>query len=397
MLKDKVILLGVSGSIAAYKSIYLTRLLTEAGAEVLPILTKSACRFVGPLSFSALTGHRAITDLWSSAQAGEIGHVEWAHKADMLVIAPATANTIAKIALGLADDPLSAIALSTQAPILIAPAMEDGMWKNPATVAHIETLTQRGVMIAHPHGGALASGRSGMGRMMEPDALLHSISSALTPADWIGRNILVTAGPTHESLDPVRFLTNHSSGKMGYAIAQRAAARGATVHLIAGPTHLPTPPGVQLTRIQTTAELLEACESIVPECDTLIMAAAPGDYRPKTTSVQKLKKGSGDMTLELESNPDILLTLNSKREHCFTVGFAAESENLLQNAQEKLTRKDLALIVANDITAENAGFGGDTNTVTFLFANGDTQTLPTLSKLEVADRLLNEILQRSST
>ena len=395
MLKDKVIILGVSGSIAAYKAIYLTRLLTDAGAQVFSVLTQSASRFVGPLSFSALTGHRAITSLWSSAQSGEIGHVEMAHRADIIVVAPATANTIAKIAMGLADDPLCAIALSTPAPLLIAPAMEDGMWKNPATVAHLETLTARGATIAAPQIGALASGRVGHGRMMESQALFDKIAYTLSPSDWVGKTVLVTAGPTRESIDPVRFITNHSSGKMGYAIAERAAARGATVHLVSGPTQLPAPQGVQLTRIQTTRELLNACDSIVPQCDVFIMAAAPGDYRPKHVLEQKLKKTATRMTLELETNPDILQSLQAKCQHCFTVGFAAETENLLDNARKKLRSKGLSLIVANDITLEGAGFGVDTNTVTFITPKKAPRTLPNLSKRDVADQLLNEILEQA--
>lgn len=394
MLKDKTIVLGVSGSIAAYKSLFLTRLLTERRARVLPVLTRSASRFVGALSFSALTQNRAVTDLWTSAQAGEIGHVEWAHQADLMVIAPATANTIARLALGLADDPLTAIALATKAPILIAPAMEDGMWNHATTVQHINALQARGVLIAEPQAGPLASGRTGQGRMMEPESLLEFIEATLSPNDLNGLSIAVTAGPTQEPLDPVRFLSNYSSGKMGYAIARRAHQRGATVHLISGPSSLPAPLGVHTTRIQTTEEMLEAVRSALPQSTTLIMAAAPADYRPESVSPQKLKKTGSPGAISLQPNPDILKTLLKERAHCFTVGFAAESCDLLENAQNKLLSKELDLIVANDITAPNAGFGGDTNTVTLLSPQRSSIQLPTLSKDEVADKILDELLQQ---
>ena len=394
MLKDKTIVLGVSGSIAAYKSLFLTRLLRERRARVLPVLTKSASRFVGALSFSALAQTRAVTDLWAPAQAGEIGHVEWAHEADLMVIAPATANTLARLSLGLADDPLTAIALATKAPLLVAPAMEDGMWNHPATVQHINALQARGGLLAEPQAGHLASGRTGQGRMMEPESLLELIEAALSPADLSGLSFVVTAGPTQEPLDPVRFLSNYSSGKMGYAIARRAHQRGATVHLISGPSSLSPPTGVHTTHIQTTREMLEAVKSALPQSTTLVMAAAPADYRPESVSPQKLKKTGAPGSINLQPNPDILTTLLQERAHCFTVGFAAESCDLLQNAQNKLLSKNLDLIVANDITAPNAGFGGDTNTVTLLSPQRSSIQLPTLSKDEVADKILDEILQQ---
>ena len=392
MLTDKNILLGVTGSIAAYKSIYLARLLVEAGANVFPVLTPSATRFVGALSFSAITGNRAITNLWASAEAGEIGHVELAHKADALIIAPATANSIAQIALGLADAPLSAIALSTRAPLLIAPAMEDGMWNHPATQQHIVTLQERGALIAFPTAGALASGRIGQGRMLEPEQLLSLVSKILSPQDLDGYTFTISAGPTQEPLDPVRYLSNYSSGKMGYALAEEAFRRGAQVHLVSGPSHLPRPYGVQFTSVQTTLEMRDAVKGSLQTSDVLIMAAAPADYRPTQLSDSKLKKNASLTSIPLTANPDILSTLSEERKKCFTVGFAAESDNLIENAKRKLEVKELDLIVANDITAPNAGFGGDQNTVTLLRPDSPPVPLATMTKTEVANIILDQIV-----
>ena len=290
MLKGKTIGLCVTGSIAAYKAIYLLRLLTEAGADVRTAMTRGATRFVGPMSFSSLSGHRTITDMWSAAENGEIGHVEMAHTIDALVVAPATADTLARLAQGRANDPVCAAALSTQAPLVICPAMEDGMWKHPATQSNVRLLKERGACILSPQAGALASGRTGSGRMVEPDSIVAKLKSLLGPNDLAGVHYLVTAGPTREHLDPARFISNPSTGRMGIAIAEAARDRGAKVTLILGPTALAAPDGVDVHHIQSTQDMLEACKGHFNQSDVWIMAAAPADYRPARQHEHKMKK-----------------------------------------------------------------------------------------------------------
>lgn len=394
-LRGKHIVLGVTGSIAAYKALLVTRQLALAGAHVWPVLTQAATRFVAPLSFSVLAGHRAITDLWSAAGDGEVSHVELAHRADALLIAPATADTLARLAQGRADDPLGSIALATRAPLLVAPAMETGMWEHPATREHVATLTSRGVRFVAPQSGELASGRDGVGRLAEPDEIVSQLVRLLTQQDLAGEHLVVTAGPTREALDPARFVSNRSSGKMGFALARAAATRGATVRLITGPTALSSPQGVETTRIETTEQLLAACRDALPTCTALIMAAAPADYRAMAPAANKLKKrAQGDaLTLHLVATPDILLALAARTAQRIVIGFAAESHELLPHARAKLEAKDLDLIVANDIGRADAGFEVDTNAVVLLHRDGTTAELGVLPKLEVAHAILDEVVR----
>ncbi len=397
MLKDKHIVLGVSGSIAAYKAVPLARSYLAARAEVWSMLTTAATRFVGPLTFSALTGKRVVLDMWSAAEAGEIGHVELAHRADALVLAPATADLIARIAKGRADDHVTAVALATRAPILIAPAMEEGMWQNPATQENVRALRARGVTIVPPGEGPLASGRSGVGRLADPEEIFEATLALLTPQDLAGRRVVVTAGPTREAFDPARFVSNASSGKMGYAIATVARRRGASVTLISGPTALPPPPGVELLRVTTTAEMLEACQSALTGAWALIMAAAPADYRPATSLAHKHKKSPNErLEVVFESTPDILRTLDPRAAGVLAVGFAAESRDLIANARSKLTAKNLDLIVANDITRADAGFACDTNAITILDRDDALTELPVLPKQSAASAIFDALTRFAS-
>ncbi len=390
------IVLGVSGSIAAYKAVYLTRLLVEDGFDLWPILTRAATRFVGAISFSTLCGRAAVTDLWAAAAAGEIGHVELAHRADLLLIAPCTADLIARLAAGRADDPLAAVALATAAPILIAPAMESGMWENTATQKNLNQLRARGVHVVPPDAGALGSGRSGIGRMAQPETIREAALGLLGPNDLNGRKIVVTAGPTREAFDPVRFISNASSGKMGYALARAARRRGADVCLISGPTTETPPPGVEIVSIQTTVQLLEACKAKVAGADVLIMAAAPADYRPTRFSKEKLKKADqpDGMQATLEPTPDVLRELQGVTGSCFVVGFAAETSDIKRRARDKLQAKGLDMIVANDVTRPDAGFAVDTNAVVLIEPDDVETELPVMQKIEVAGAILDRVVAR---
>lgn len=399
MLKGSKIVLGVSGSIAAYKAVHLARLCVEGGAKVWPVLTASACRFVGPLTFSVLTGHRAVTDLWSAAQAGEVGHVELAQGADLLVLAPATADLLVRLAQGRADDPLAAVALATRAPWVLAPAMETGMWENPATQQAVAALERRGedtgasVHLVPPGAGALASGRVGAGRMAEPPEVFEQMQAALTAQDFAGQTILVTAGPTREALDPARFISNPATGRMGYALARAARMRGARVRLVHGPTEVQTPPGVEATAVGSTDQMLQACRALLPGANALIMAAAPADFGPATPAASSKYKKEGRETLQLNlvATPDILKTLGARAAGCFVVGFAAETDDLVANARKKLTAKDLDLVVANPIGRPETGFGADTNQVTLVDRSGGITELPLLSKDAVAHSILDNL------
>ncbi len=388
-LHERRIVLGVSGSIAAYKAIYLLRLLTGAGASVAPVLTAGAQRFVGGLSFSALAGRRAITDLWSAAEAGEVGHVETAHWAELLVIAPASADTLARVALGRADDPLCAIALASRAPVVIAPAMEDNMWQAEATRAHVRTLTERGARFVEPAVGALASGREGAGRLAEPENIVAACIAALTPQSLAGRRVVVTAGPTREYLDPVRFLSNPSSGRMGFALAEEAMFRGAQVTLVAGPVNLPPPWGVERIDVTSTVDMLEAVQGALEEADALIMAAAPADLRPVEVAEQKVKKADAPNTLPLVHTPDILATLDPRRRGILVIGFAAETEKLERHARAKLEAKNLDAVVGNLVSAPGAGFATETNEGTLFVRNGDDLHLAMGTKREMAAKIVD--------
>ncbi|MBK8617417.1 MAG: bifunctional phosphopantothenoylcysteine decarboxylase/phosphopantothenate--cysteine ligase CoaBC [Anaerolineales bacterium] len=391
ILSDKHILLGVTGSIAGYKAADLASKLAQAGAKVDVILTGAAENFVTPLTFQSVTGRRAYTDkdLWGNE--AHVLHVSFGKTADLLVIAPCTADTIAKLAHGLADNLLTVSALAAQCPLVIAPAMDGGMFDHPATQENLAKLKERGAIIIGPAEGHLASGLTGTGRMIEPTEILGHIRIALGKKGKLaGRKVVVTAGGTQEALDPVRVITNHSSGKQGYALAQAALDSGADVCLISAPTALSAPVGARVVRVNSAMEMLNAV--LAESADALIMAAAAADFTPKTIAKDKMKKRDGIPQLELTAAPDILRTvansqLSAKRFQ-IVVGFAAESQNLLENASEKLQSKKLDMIVANDISSDDAGFAVDTNRVTFLFANGTKEILPLMNKTEVAEKII---------
>ena len=394
-LAGKCVVLGVTGGIAAYKACELASRLRKAGAQVYVIMTKNACQFVAPLTFETLSNHPVATDTFARPETWEVEHVALAKRADVFVIAPATANILAKMACGLADDMLSTTVLATRAPVLVAPAMNTGMWDNPATQENVERLRQRGVHFIGPEGGFLACGDTGEGRMSEPKDIFDAIEKLLAmQQDLAGLSVLVTAGPTQERLDPVRFITNRSSGKMGYAIAAAAAARGASVTLVTGPTSLPITQGVNAVRILSTQELYGQMLALCPKMDVVIQAAAPADFTPETVADQKIKKqGNEPLVIRLTQTPDVAAAVGkTKKEGQTLVGFAAETNDVLQNAQKKLAKKNLDLIVANDVTAPGAGFDVDTNIVTFVTQDG-LEKLPKMKKAEVADALLDRILR----
>jgi len=388
---EKHILLGITGSIAAYKAVELASKLTQAGAQVDVILTPSAEKFVTALTFQSVTGRKAFTeaDLWGGQ--AHVLHVGLGHSADLLVIAPATANTLAKLAHGLADNLLTVTALAAKCPLLIAPAMDVGIYSNAATQENVRILKERGVYFAGPAEGRMASGLTGLGRLLEPADLFGHIRLLLgRNGPLAGRKIVVTAGGTMEPLDPVRVLTNRSSGKQGYAVAQAALDAGGTVVLITAPTALTPPVGAQVIQAASVQTMLEAVLLESANADALVMAAAVADFRPKRVAKNKLKKRDGIPQLDLEAVPDILQAvckLGSQKPRC-VVGFAAESRDLLKNARSKMDSKNLDLIVANDISSSDAGFGVDTNRVTFLFQDAPAEPLPLMDKAEVAETLI---------
>jgi phosphopantothenoylcysteine decarboxylase/phosphopantothenate--cysteine ligase len=396
IFENKRILLGVTGSIACYKAADLASKLHQAGAEVDVILTEAARQFVTPLTFQSVTGRRAYVeaDLWGDE--GHVLHVGLARDADLLVIAPATANTIAKLAHGQADNLLTLAALAAECPLLLAPAMDGGMYTNPATKANLETLRGRGVTIIGPAEGHLASGLQAMGRMVEPQELLGYIRLALGRGGALkGRKVVVTAGGTQEALDPVRYLGNRSSGRQGFALAQAALDLGASVTLIAGPNSLDTPAGAERLDVRTADEMLAAVLGHSAKADALVMAAAVADFRPAKESKEKIKKDGGAPELKLAATLDILKEIAKQKSKSgypkVTVGFAAESQNLIANAEKKLKEKKIDMIAANDISEEDAGFEVDTNRVTLLFANGEKRELPLMSKEEAAEAIVDEI------
>ncbi|CCW35607.1 phosphopantothenoylcysteine decarboxylase/phosphopantothenate--cysteine ligase [Chthonomonas calidirosea] len=396
-LAGKSILLGVTGSIAAYKAADICSRLGKLGADVHVVLTAAAAQFVGPATFRALTRNPVLTDVFEEPHARRIAHIELAQSADLVLVAPATADILAHMAHGFADDMLTTclLAVPTSTPLLVAPAMNTVMWQHPATQANLRLLQERGVHMIEPEYGLLACQDVGVGKLAEPDTIVRRVVDTLLPLrDYTGVHVLVTAGPTREPLDPVRFLSNRSSGKMGYAIAERAQRRGAKVTLISGPTSLAVPPGVNVVWVETSHEMLAACQSHFQMCDLFIAAAAVSDYTPAQRAPHKLKKSErdGDIVLTLRPTPDILATLaRQKGPHQVVVGFAAETENLLEHARHKLEAKQLDLIVANDVTQEGAGFEKDTNVVTLLWPDGRQEPLPLLPKSAVADRLLTAV------
>ena len=394
-LEGKQIVLGVTGGIAAYKACELCSRLRKAGAQVYVILTKNACRFVSPLTFETLSNHPAVTDTFDRPETWEVEHVALAKRANLFVIAPATANILAKMACGIADDMLSTTVLATKAPILAAPAMNTGMWENAATRQNVEALKSRGVHFIGPEGGYLACGDTGAGRMSEPADILDAIEKILNPVrDLQGLKVLVTAGPTRESVDPVRYITNRSSGKMGYAIAAAAQRRGAEVTLISGPVNLPAPEGVNKVDILSTQDLYQAMMDLCGGADIVIQAAAPADFAPDRAADQKIKKKDGEgLTLTFRETPDVAAAVGKKkRPGQILIGFAAETHDVLENAQGKLKKKNLDMIAANDVTAPGAGFDVDTNVVTFVTKDG-LETLPCLPKAQVAEALIDRALK----
>ncbi len=391
ILENKNIILGISGGIAAYKSVELLRLLKKQGALVRVLMTENARRFVGPLTFEALSGQRVCSSLFEGGNNASIGHIAWAEEADAVVIAPATADIIGKIACGIADDAITTFMMAVTVPKLICPSMNTHMYTSKAVQRNIEILEQDGMTVLSPGSGDLACGTTGPGRLPDPDAILDRLVKCLRTQDLRGITILVTAGPTHESIDPVRFISNPSSGKMGYEIARAAEHRGAEVILVAGPTHLPDPLNVRKVGVRTAKEMADAVFAHMDQSDIVIKAAAVSDYRPKLTSTQKIKKDQAEMTLQLVRNPDILSELGKNKKEVFLVGFAAETEDLEQNATSKLAAKKLDMIVGNIVGQIGSGFEADTNSVTFYYKDGQNEVLPLMGKNEIAHRLLDRI------
>ncbi|MBI2935373.1 MAG: bifunctional phosphopantothenoylcysteine decarboxylase/phosphopantothenate--cysteine ligase CoaBC [Chloroflexi bacterium] len=389
-LRDKHIVLGVTGSIACYKAADLASKLTQAGALVDVILSRAASQFITPLTFRSLTHRPVVTDLFDPESELAIEHVALATRADLVVVAPATAHLLGKLAAGLADDALTTTVLATQAPIILAPAMDAHMYENAAVRDNIGRLQSRGFHIAGPAEGRLASGLIGMGRLLETEDLIGHIRLVLgRKGDLAGRKLVVSAGGTEEPIDPVRVITNRSSGKMGYAVAEAARDRGGTVTLIAGPTSLRDPVGVRILRVRTALEMRDAVAEACQDTHVLIMSAAVADYRPISSAAQKLKKRADAWTVELTKNPDILAEVSGP---FLKVGFAAETDNLVANAQEKLRSKGLHLVVANDVTSADSGFGTDTNRVVFIDREGAVEELPLLTKYEVGHRILDRLV-----
>ena len=394
MLNGKRILLGVTGSIAAYKAVELLRELTKRGAEVQVVMTEAATKFVAPLTFETLSRQPVLLDMFSLAYGSHIGHIEATARADLFVIAPATARTIARLALGLADDFLSCIYLASRCPVLAAPAMDCDMFEHPALQENLKRLRDRGVHIVEPDVGPLASGLVGRGRLGELTEILAAIERILVAVqDLAGEVILVTAGPTREPLDPVRYLSNRSSGKMGYAIAEAAAARGARVILVSGPTALVPPQGVDVIHVETAQQMHDAVLAKLTAATVVIKAAAVADYRPQQVAGRKLKKDEAVPEVTLESTPDILAEVGKRKGRRILVGFAAETEDLVENARKKLQRKNLDLMVANNVSQPGAGFDADTNAVKILDAQGKVEELPVQSKRSVADRVLDRVVE----
>ena len=390
------IALGVTGGIAAYKATEVLRSLQDRGIRVQVVMTRAAQEFVKPLTFAALSGEKVITGMFSPGEEREpniesaIEHIAVAQSIDALVVVPATADVLAHFAQGIATDFLTTLYLATTAPVVVAPAMNVNMWNHPATLANLEILRKRGVKIVDPGSGYLACGMVGQGRLAENDAIVASVLEALgAMQDFSGETILITAGPTREKIDPVRYLTNRSSGRMGYAIAEGALRRGARVLLVSGPTNLTPPGAAEVTRVESTEQMRDAVLALLPQATVVIKTAAVSDYRPKNAAGQKLKR-KGPMTLELEATPDILKELSQKKSNQIVVGFAAETENVLENARQKLLTKSLDAIVVNDVSREGVGFDSDRNAVTIITREEVVEVSET-TKWEVAQRVLDQV------
>jgi phosphopantothenoylcysteine decarboxylase/phosphopantothenate--cysteine ligase len=395
LLKDKHIVLGISGGIAAYKTVELLRRLTEREARVAVIMTRNAQRFIPPLTFQALTDEGVYTDLFDAYRPGAMDHIQLASWADGVILAPATANILAKAAHGLADDLLSTFLLACPAPKLFCPAMNVKMFENPILQNNLTLLKKWGQTILEPSSGLLACGQTGAGRLPEAEIIVEAVLQLFSPHDLKNEQVLITAGCTWEAIDPVRFITNPSTGKMGFSLARAARRRGGRVTLISGPTHLEDIPGVNVIRVTSALEMEKAVLGAFPSATMVIKAAAVSDYRPERVATQKIKKrGRSSLQLNLIENPDILRRLGEKKKQQFLVGFAAETENLIQNAKQKVKEKNLDMIVANPIGKPEAGFGTDTNQVLFLFPDGKSRSFPVMLKEEVADLIFDTILSR---
>jgi len=394
MLKDKFVLVGVTGSIAAYKAVSLVRLLKKQGANVQVIMTKSAQEFVKPLTFQVVSQNPVITDMFATPSRWDVEHVSLADRADVFLVAPATANIIGKMSSGIADDMLTSTLLATKAKIVIVPAMNVNMYENSITRYNMDFLRQSGIYVMEPEEGYLACGYTGRGRFPDPEDIVKRVEVLLgQDGDLKGKKILITAGPTREPIDPVRFITNHSSGKMGYALAKRAVIRGGKVVLVSGPTNIAAPDGLhKFIPIETAKEMYDAVMDHFDWADMVIKSAAVADYSPKFYASNKIKKREGSMAIDLKRNPDILKSLGARKTHQILVGFAAETCDAEKNALNKLREKNLDFIVLNDVTAEGAGFTSDTNVVKILYKEGKTEELPKMLKSSLADKILDRIL-----
>ncbi len=390
-IRDKNIVLGITGGIAAYKACELTRLMVKSGANVNVIMTKGAAEFVTPLTLQTLSRNPVHTDLFSLTQEAEVGHISLADRADLFVIAPATANLIGKIANGIADDLLTTTIMATKVPVLLAPAMNCNMYENPIVQENMNKLKGYGYNFIDSETGELACGYEGKGRMAEPGDILERIEVILSPKDLKGERIVVTAGPTYEAIDPVRFIGNRSSGKMGYALAKMAVRRGAEVTLISGPSSLLPPRGTRFISVESAEEMRKAVSVKLKDATIVIMAAAVADYRPNKAVSEKMKKGAGSISLDLEKTEDIISEIGRKKGKRFIIGFAAETDNLWANAKKKLKEKNLDLIIANNVKVPGAGFAVDTNIVTIIDNKGTLEALPKMSKDEVAWKALDRV------
>ena len=397
-LEGKNILLGVTGGIAAYKAVDITSRLVKLGAEVNVIMTKNAIMLIQPLTFRYISRNPVFVDMFDEPESWKPEHIALADKADILVIAPATANIIGKLAHGIADDMLSTTALAVRCPVLIAPAMNSHMFDNPILQDNINILKSHGFEFIEPDYGLLACGYEGKGRLAEPEKIVEQIKQILCLLkDLEGKTVLVTAGPTREALDPVRFISNRSSGKMGYAIAESASKRGAEVILISGPTNLNPPQNVKLIKVESAIQMRDEVMAYASQAQIIVMSAAVSDYRPKEISQQKIKRGQNSMTITLEENPDILAELGeTKKSDQIIIGFSMETENLIENSRKKLEKKKADFIVANDVSREGAGFGTDTNIVTFIDSSGQINELPQMSKYDVANAILDKAINKPS-
>lgn len=394
-LLGKKVLLGVAGSIAAYKAVEIVRRLQEEGATVQVVMTRNAQEFIRPLTFRAITGLPVGTDLFGVSEDWTFEHLELARSADAFLIAPATANILAKLSAGIADDLLTTVALAVKGPLLVAPAMNPAMYEHPSTQENLQRLQSRGVFLIEPERGRMACGEEGIGRLAEPDRIVLEVKRALTPKDLKGMRVLITAGPTREPVDAVRFLSNPSTGKMGYALAETALARGAEVILVSGPVALNPPPGAKVLLVTTAQEMYQACLEHFDQVDAVIGAAAVSDFRPQKVVPQKIKKENLESwSLPLERNPDILRELGRRKTHQLLVGFAAETENLLQEGQRKLWEKNLDLLVVNPVGEPSAGFASETNRGILLYRDREPETLPLMLKEEMADKVFDALLER---